>query len=185
MPDWRSSLQKITVLIYLFISSWKWRELGFLPRPLQWQLQMGMAEGSHPGCCLSPFPPGRYAWGRSLVSEEGHSAIPTKYLSKAPFLLALLSTSNLASFVNISWAGCMHSCTKIFLTIETIIALHCYTISCTRSFCFSSLPSSQRENALMARRKQLPAHSHKNNKVVCGTHNVRLNSIKNWKANLD
>lgn len=51
MPDWRTSLQKITTLIYLllFIGSWKWRELRFLAKPMWWEPQMGTAERSHPG----------------------------------------------------------------------------------------------------------------------------------------
>lgn len=128
MPDWRNSLQKVTALIYLsfFISSWQWRELGLLPRPRQWQLQMGIPSRLPAALSTQQIRP-RQAYASLRGS---HSATPTKHLPKS--LLCCLTKplpfppSNLASFVNISWAACMHSCTKIFLTIETVITLlHC------------------------------------------------------------
>lgn len=128
-----------------------------------------------------PVPPSRHAPGRSLVSYK----IPFQISAASPYTALFPPASNLPSFVNISWTAYMYSCTKIVLTIETIISLHCYATSCTRSFCFSSLVSSL---VLMARRKQLPCkqpQEQESSVLITSTDNASRNSIKSWKANFD
>lgn len=77
MPDWRTSLQKITTLIYLllFIGSWKWRELEISCQthvvraadgncreitsrqwPAEWQQQSVGASGSRSTLLPTPLP---------------------------------------------------------------------------------------------------------------------------------
>lgn len=68
-----------------------------------------------------------------LLSLRGIHSHSYKTPFQNPFSAALpnpcpFHPSNLVSFVNISWAACMRSCTKIFLTIEAVITLLHYIL---------------------------------------------------------
>lgn len=76
----------------------------------------------------------------------------------------------------------MHSCTKILLTIETIITLHCYATPCTRSFCFSSLVSLLPKGKCINGKEKTAAckqpQEQENGVLITSTDNASLNSIK-------
>lgn len=144
---------------------------------------------------LGPFPaqqimPRADFW--SLVGS--HSATSIKCHFKVRFCcLAILPApflhSNLSSFLNISWTAYMHSCTKIFLKIETIITLHSYTTFCTRSFCLSSLASLLPKGKCINGKKKTAAckqpQEQENSVLITRTENASPNSIRNRTANLD
>lgn len=190
MPVRSSSLQKVIALIYLSLLLAPESELGFPPGPCsgscRWEWQW-----DHIQAAWSPSHPADTPEADLCSLRGSHSAIPTKYLSKVPFLLppqtpALFPPSNLASFVNISWAACMHSCTKIFLTIGTVITLLHYILHKVILFFF--LPIFPKGQCINGKEKTVACkqpQKQENGVLITSTHNVRLNSNKNWKSNLD
>lgn len=90
--------------------------------------------------------------------------------------------SNLASFVNISWAACMDSCTKIFLTIETVITLLPYILH--KVILFFLPPIFPKGECINGKEKTVACkqpEEQENGVLITSTHNVRLKALKTEK----
>lgn len=142
----------------------------------------------HIQAAWSPFHPA------DILSLRGnHSAIPTKYLSKISFLLPcqtpalfpLLQSGNFCKY----FMSCLHEMfltIKICLTIEAVITQLHYILH--KVILFFLLPLFPKGECINGKEKTVACkqpQERENGVLITSTHNVRLNSMKNWKAKLD